>query len=357
MLSTTVPHAARLEVGCRHEVQLVVSGGCHEQIAGEDVLLAQQGFVGDVSAQHAHVGEPFHRLTAKVGIPIDHNQLLVDIGGRHAEQSPPEGDVLLPLLSRQQQRAHAIGAKHDDAPQLRLRRLRVGDELRDVRKARDEADLVADGKRGPTVRQRGRAVDRLDESHKVAPAIQFGQFRERHADKLTSLADGKCRYSEIGIQFYDAADGTVFERSGNGVRRLDLRVEHAVDAVKRARCGHCRLRALPRHVRRRVVGIVPDPSDLLDARIYGVDERARDHVDLVVRSERNERVGRGDSGRLKRFQVVAVRLKHRAVQLVARVTHALRVVVDEDDVVPFQHERPRKLHACEASAYDKDLHG
>ena len=39
-----------------------------------------------------------------------------------------------------------------------------------------------------------------------------------------------------------------------------------------------------------------------------------------------------------------------------QLPYTLRVVVDEDDVVAFQHQRPRKLHARESSANDKYFH-
>ena len=104
------------------------------------------------------------------------------------------------------------------------------------------------------------------------PALEFVQLRERLAHERAALADGERRDAEVGIQLNHAADGTVLKRGGNGVRRLNLRVEHVVDAVERTRCGQDGLRAPPRHVRRRVVGVVPDTGDFLDVRIDGIDE-------------------------------------------------------------------------------------
>ena len=230
-------HAARLEVGRRHEVQFVVARGGHEQIAREDVLLVEQRLVGDVAAEHAYVGKPFHGLAAALRVAVHDHQFLVGVGRGHPEQATPERDVLLLLLPGQKQRAHAVCSENDDPTELLLRRLRVGAELRDVGEARDKTHPVANGERGLSIRQGRGAVRRLHERHEIVPAVKRVQLRERQPREGAPFADGKGRDAKVSVQLDHAADCAVLQRGGNGVGRLDLGVEHGVDAVERTRRG------------------------------------------------------------------------------------------------------------------------
>ena len=149
----------------------------------------------------------------------------------------------------------------------------------------------------------------------------------------------------------------MLDHAADGVRRLDVRIHHVVDAEERTPPLGERRRVLARHGgRARVVGVVAHAGDLQDLRIDGVDEGARDHVDLVVLRQRHQGVRGGDAGLLQHGEAVAVRLDDRAVQLVAGLADPFRIPVDEHDVAAFRHERPRQLASREARANYKYLH-
>ena len=86
------------------------------------------------------------------------------------------------------------------------------------------------------------------------------------------------------------------------------------------------------------------------------DVRAGDHIDLVLLGDGNQRIGGGDPGLFQRGRTVSVGKDDGAVDAVARLPHAIGVLVDQHDVTALRNQRPSQLHADKTSANDNDLH-
>ena len=188
------------------------------------------------------------------------------------------------------------------------------------------------------------------------PSGNFRQAANRQSRQRTGLANFHCREHIAVFQFDHRPDSSVGHRPRDGLGNLNVGVEHDVDAVKRAPGRKRDLQPPPRRRRRIVVSVVAHPGYFEDVGIDRIDQRAGYHVDFVVFRQRDNRVGRGDSGRFENLKVVAVGLHNRAVKLVARVPHTLGIVVDKRDAVFFGNQRLRQGNAGESCSYDEYFH-